>query len=54
MTGACNTLNLGVQNFFSNIHQIQVFPSLFLNYLFFFLNSGELFCVYIYMLSVVK
>ena len=42
--GHCNTLNLGVYNFFSNIHQIQVLPSFFLAFLFFFLNSEELFC----------
>jgi hypothetical protein len=41
---ACNTLNLGLQNFFSNIHQIQVLPYLFLAFLLFFLNSEELFC----------
>jgi hypothetical protein len=31
----CNTLNLGCKISFSNIHQIQVLPSLFLAFLFF-------------------
>jgi hypothetical protein len=44
--GECNTLNLGVYNFFSKIHQIQVLPSLFLTFLLFFLFSEELFLFY--------
>jgi hypothetical protein len=47
----CNTLNLGLYNFFSNIHQIQVLPSSSLAFLLFFCFQimDINFIVYIYM-----
>jgi hypothetical protein len=44
----------GYKNFFSNIPQIQVLPSLFLAFLFFFLNSEKLLALYMFRPGEIK